>query len=47
MFSHVMLGSNDIDESKRFYDALLGALGAEPGVVDELGRLIYQYQKHA
>lgn len=43
MFSHVMLGSNDIDESKRFYDALLGALGAEPGVVDELGRLIYMH----
>ena len=26
MFSHVMLGSNDIDESKRFYDALHGTL---------------------
>lgn len=28
MFSHVMVGSNDIDRSKRFYDALLGVLGA-------------------
>ncbi|MRV73958.1 VOC family protein [Duganella sp. FT92W] len=28
MFSHVMLGSKDIERSKRFYDALLGVLGA-------------------
>jgi catechol 2,3-dioxygenase-like lactoylglutathione lyase family enzyme len=28
MFNHVMVGSNDIDRSKRFYDALLGMLGA-------------------
>jgi len=27
MFSHVMVGSNDIERSKRFYDAVLGALG--------------------
>jgi catechol 2,3-dioxygenase-like lactoylglutathione lyase family enzyme len=27
MFSHVMLGSNDIQRSKRFYDAVLGVLG--------------------
>ena len=26
MFSHVILGVNDIEASKRFYDALLGAL---------------------
>lgn len=29
MFSHVMVGSNDIERSKRFYDAVLGVLGAE------------------
>jgi len=28
MFSHVMVGSNDIDRSQRFYDAVLGVLGA-------------------
>jgi catechol 2,3-dioxygenase-like lactoylglutathione lyase family enzyme len=28
MFSHVMIGSNDIERSKRFYDAVLGMLGA-------------------
>lgn len=28
MFSHVMVGSNDLERSKRFYDAVLGVLGA-------------------
>ena len=28
MFSHVMVGTNDIERSKRFYDAVLGLLGA-------------------
>ena len=28
MINHVMLGSNDIERSKRFYDAVLGTLGA-------------------
>ena len=28
MLNHVMLGSNDIDRSNRFYDAVLGVLGA-------------------
>src|SRR5262245_14035306 len=28
MFSHIMVGSNDIERSKRFYDAVLGTLGA-------------------
>ena len=31
MFSHVMLGVNDLERSKRFYDALLGTLGIGPG----------------
>ena len=31
MFSHVMLGANDIEESKQFYDQILAALGARPG----------------
>jgi catechol 2,3-dioxygenase-like lactoylglutathione lyase family enzyme len=41
MFSHVMVGSNDIARSKKFYDALFGAIGGKPGVQDALGRLIY------
>jgi catechol 2,3-dioxygenase-like lactoylglutathione lyase family enzyme len=28
MFNHIMLGSNDIERSKRFYDAVLATLGA-------------------
>ncbi len=43
MFSHVMVGSNDIERSKKFYDALLGALGAKPAMVDDKGRLIYMH----
>jgi catechol 2,3-dioxygenase-like lactoylglutathione lyase family enzyme len=28
MLNHIMIGSNDIERSKRFYDAVLGTLGA-------------------
>lgn len=28
MLNHVMIGTNDIERSKRFYDAVLGTLGA-------------------
>jgi catechol 2,3-dioxygenase-like lactoylglutathione lyase family enzyme len=28
MFNHIMVGTNDIERSKKFYDALLGMLGA-------------------
>lgn len=41
MFSHMMVGSNDLDRSKTFYDATFGAIGGKPGMVDEKGRLIY------
>ncbi len=41
MFSHIMIGANDIEESKRFYDAVLGAMGHAPGVIDEKGRCFY------
>jgi len=34
MFSHVMIGTNDLDRAKKFYDATLGALGIGPAVVD-------------
>lgn len=44
MFSHIMLGANDIAESKAFYDAILGELGYKPGVIDEKGRCFY-YEK--
>jgi catechol 2,3-dioxygenase-like lactoylglutathione lyase family enzyme len=35
MFSHVMFGVNDLERSKKFYDALLGALGVGPGVANK------------
>ncbi len=34
MFSHIMIGTNDLDRAKTFYDAVLGALGVNPGFVD-------------
>lgn len=42
MFSHVMVGADDIEASKRFYDAVLGALGYAPGVIDPKGRCFYR-----
>jgi catechol 2,3-dioxygenase-like lactoylglutathione lyase family enzyme len=48
MFSHVMVGSNDIERSKRFYDAVLAVLGAgEPlGNMASTGhnRLFYRHE---
>ncbi len=41
MFSHIMVGANEIEESKVFYDAVLGAIGYEPGVIDPKGRCFY------
>jgi catechol 2,3-dioxygenase-like lactoylglutathione lyase family enzyme len=34
MFSHIMIGANDLDRAKGFYDALLGTLGVRPGRID-------------
>lgn len=31
MFSHVVVGANDIPAAKKFYDAIMGALGHPPG----------------
>ena len=28
MFSHIMIGTNNIEHAKQFYDAVLGVLGA-------------------
>jgi len=41
MFSHIMIGCNDVQRSKKFYDAVLGTLGINPGVVDDNRRLFY------
>ncbi|MCJ9429858.1 VOC family protein [Kordiimonas marina] len=41
MFSHVMLGADDVAESKKFYDATMEVLGHPAGVMDEKGRCFY------
>lgn len=40
MFSHVMLGANDLEASKSFYDAVLGALGIGSGFANK-NRYVY------
>ena len=42
MFSHVMLGSNDLEASKKFYDATLSVLGHPEPVQDPKGRYFYR-----
>jgi catechol 2,3-dioxygenase-like lactoylglutathione lyase family enzyme len=39
----MMVGSNDIDRSKAFYDALFSSVGANAGIKDPKGRLIYMH----
>lgn len=47
MFSHVMVGTNDIERSKRFYDAVLAVLGAGEPARNQAGtghtRLFYRH----
>jgi catechol 2,3-dioxygenase-like lactoylglutathione lyase family enzyme len=43
MFSHMMVGSNDLDRSKTFYDATFAAFGGREGIVDPKGRLVYRH----
>src|SRR5271154_5938438 len=43
MFSHIMIGRNDVDRSKKFYDALFGVLGVSPATPDARGRLAYTH----
>jgi catechol 2,3-dioxygenase-like lactoylglutathione lyase family enzyme len=43
MYSHNMVGSNDIERSRRFYDATFRAIGGKPGRDDDKGRLTYVY----
>ena len=48
MFNHVMLGSNDIERSKVFYDAVLATLGAGQAIrnISPSGhtRLFYRHE---
>ena len=42
MFSHVMVGANDIAASKKFYDAVLAVIGVPQGQADPKGRIFYR-----
>lgn len=44
MFNHIMIGSNDIARSKKFYDALMAAIGGKPAKEDAKGRLAYAHE---
>jgi catechol 2,3-dioxygenase-like lactoylglutathione lyase family enzyme len=44
MFTHVMIGSNDLERARDFYDATFAALGGKPGKMDGRGRLIYAHE---
>lgn len=41
MFSHIMVGSNNVEAAKKFYDAIFTAAGGTAGTVDAKGRVAY------
>ncbi|MCS6996640.1 MAG: VOC family protein [Casimicrobiaceae bacterium] len=47
MFSHVFVGTNDVERAKRFYDAVFAVLGGAPGTIgtNKTGqrRVIYRH----
>ena len=43
MYSHIVIGSNDIARSKKFYDALFTAIGGQPGAEMRPGRIAYTH----
>ena len=45
MFSHVMVGANDLEASRKFYDAVLGTLEIAPGVINKGTRYFYRTSK--
>lgn len=43
MYSHMMVGSNDLEKAKQFYDATFKAMGGREGSYDPKGRLFYHH----
>ena len=43
MFSHVMIGTNNLEKAKHFYDKVLGALGV-PGHMQDKQRIFYRHK---
>ena len=44
MYTHVMIGTNDVAQSRKFYDSLFGAVGGKPAIEDENGQLMYVHK---
>jgi catechol 2,3-dioxygenase-like lactoylglutathione lyase family enzyme len=44
VFSHIVVGSNDIRRSQLFYDAVLGAIGAKPARTNDKNQLVYVHK---
>ena len=42
MFTHIFVGADDVAASKKFYDAVLGAIGIPEGKSDPKGRVFYR-----
>lgn len=48
MFTHITVGANDVEASRKFYDAALGALGHAPGAgPDPKGRYWWRTDRGA
>ena len=52
MFNHVMVGANDIDKSKSFYEKVLGVLGFKGEAMENTNskgnkRVFFQHNGHA
>ena len=43
MFTHAMIGSNELERARGFHDAKFAASGGKPGEMDARGRLIYAH----
>ena len=41
MYTHAFLGSNDVERSRKFYDATMGALGHKNVIPAEAPRMVY------
>lgn len=41
VYSHIMLGADDVAAAKTFYDAVLGTLGHPQGTMDDQGRCFW------
>lgn len=42
MFSHILVGADDVQVSKKFYDAVFATLGVPEGKLDPKGRVFYR-----